>query len=430
MWPEKVMTRGRTATNAVVYYAFSPLGSNATYTGETWKYSGVKGEVNIVHATNSKNYKPSRFYPIFHRFEATEVEQTGDSDVVTYTGGNYKSPNEAYNWKTTLSGPIAAAFCGNSVPSLLASPIYSADRYNSVVGPSIRQATERFNSPNLMGGVAAFEGLQTLRMLASPMKGLQKLASHWVSVAKARAKGVKGRNTSNKKLLDALSETWLEYRYGIMPLIYDLSALIEGYRSRRIEYNTLNGKSSLTVTDFPVRNQYTDWILNVRFLFEERRKIVAKAKTVLAYRDNLQASPWEWALWQNGFSPSQLPQAVWELVTLSFVVDWFIDVGGFITSLQHNPVRDFLAQCTSYKEVTERKRYFTGVQCYYSAYPQRVIPKCSWTQTYQTLIRRVDEDVSLGAGLINPSMSWKRQVDALTLLWGRQPNVLRSRIRL
>jgi hypothetical protein len=260
------------------------------------------------------------------------------------------------------------------------------------------------------------------------MKGLQKLLGDMVSHAKKRKARPGATRTPAHKTLDALSESWLEYRYGVMPLIFDLSAIIEGYRKRRIEYNTIRGKSSLSVTDYPFRNYSFGSVLGLTFFGEERRKVTLKANTVLTYRDNLRVPDWKWHLWENGFDPSQIPIAVWELVPLSFVIDWLIDVGGFITSLQVNPVRDFLGQCTSYKEVVERKRYPTKVK-----YGSVELPPPRgdyWMQTSQTLIRRVNEEVSRGARLLNPSISWKRGVDALSLLWGRMPKQLRSRTRM
>jgi hypothetical protein len=253
--------------------------------------------------------------------------------------------------------------------------------------------------------------------------------------AQKASKSVKGLNTKSQKLADALSSTWLEYRYGIMPLIYDASAIIEGYRNRTYEFKTVRGKSSL-VTDYfgSTNGQWTsyDLFLGLCFRISDVRKVELKANTVLAYRDRLEVEPWKWHLWENGFHPSQLPSIAWEMTKLSFVVDWFIDVGGFIASLEYNPVRKFLGQCTSYKELTKVTRSLKDASYYQRYAPdKKYVPVDSqvsipYAYEYQTLIRRPNEDVPIWEGLLSPSMTMKRQIDALSLSWGRVPKDLRS----
>lgn len=114
---------------------------------------------------------------------------------------------------------------------------------------------------------------------------------------------------------------WLQYQYGIAPMVGDIHSLIDhmlrSVRAGRLLSATVSGRNALNRQDY---NDSVYWRKQTGFQFWTAK---------LYYTVRADSLPRELA--QLGISNPLL--LAWELIPFSFVVDWIIDVGGFMSSI-------------------------------------------------------------------------------------------------
>lgn len=146
------------------------------------------------------------------------------------------------------------------------------------------------------------------------------------------------------KTLDP-SDVWLQYQYGVMPLIWDITgamtSLSDGLRKkdkplramRRIESNY-----GLPFRPFPYSST---------LVWEVAGKCTVGAETCIYGRIS---STYLDAL--NRWGLSNIPAAAWDLAPYSFVVDWLIPIGNVLRALSTRTGIDFVGGFTNTKVVT------------------------------------------------------------------------------
>lgn len=125
-----------------------------------------------------------------------------------------------------------------------------------------------------------------------------------------------------------IPSAWLALRYGLMPIYYDINGIMEAaskqlggkerktYRSSRQEgsrWDIAYPPSSGGYTDTYQVSQDGDCLISVR------------AGCVAEYSADVNQ------VW--GTHASYIPSAMWELTTLSFAVDWIVNVGDWLKAL-------------------------------------------------------------------------------------------------
>jgi len=126
-----------------------------------------------------------------------------------------------------------------------------------------------------------------------------------------------------KSRLKLFADYWLEYRYGWMPLVYDVNDAANALLHERRKGDLIKGKGYRNAPDTVTATHsvntgtetwyYTD---TIEYSYQYRSTCYAEViNPVLA---------------TYGFNPVA---TAWEVVPFSFVVDWFVDVGGWIRSL-------------------------------------------------------------------------------------------------
>lgn len=200
----------------------------------------------------------------------------------------------------------------------------------------------KFSAPDEDVGAFLGELPQTLRMLTSWVRGFKgavrearKGGFTWARAERAWRRLRDGE--SLKKLPDRLSSSWLTWRYGIRPLFWDAQMWMKiaserakrapaGLRRKVARYsNSLDGavRTSIRIPgDFGQYPAQISWTSEV------------KCETTCYYQILGEVSDLEWIVHKYGLHPTQVPALLWELTPLSFVVDWFVDVGTWIKALQ------------------------------------------------------------------------------------------------
>jgi hypothetical protein len=124
------------------------------------------------------------------------------------------------------------------------------------------------------------------------------------------------------------ASAWLEYRYAIMPLILDVSSIIEAFKGGEqiLQYDA--SKRLTNVLDVENSLPFGGEYLHVKGTLREEVSASARIN-VLSQCDPAPLGTGIWDVLRTG----------WELVTLSFVVDWFIGVGDWLTSLRDTKLK-------------------------------------------------------------------------------------------
>lgn len=151
--------------------------------------------------------------------------------------------------------------------------------------------------------------------------------------------------TRRKSRLKLFADYWLAARYGWMPLIYDINDAAVALLDEKRKGDLIKGKgyrnSPDTLSAFHAVNTGTEtWYYTDVLSYSYQ------------YRSTVYAEIVNKILATYGFNPLV---TAWEKVPFSFVVDWFVDVGGWIQSL--TPALNgisYLGVGASNKLITER----------------------------------------------------------------------------
>lgn len=256
-----------------------------------------------------------------------------------------------------------------------------------------------------------------LRSAISPVRTIRKL------IATGRLRNV--------------GDWWLQYRYGIMPIIYSIQDIVKTLEERNAVYRSVHKSAQLQVD--PIKREpdaeccffeTLQYSASIRGVGKER--IGGTSLTRLHSR--VRANPLNTA---------------WELLPFSFVVDWFVNVSDWINaqSSSLSNIGTDRHYCYSVKVSKTKRVYFrdnhddrrtlsTGpwIVPYGQVFGQSSRSGGSderrdyevFTTSEDSYYRRVF-DPSQVTLQISPSMNWKRWADSVALTASQTRDLLRRR---
>jgi len=163
---------------------------------------------------------------------------------------------------------------------------------------------------------AKFDGASQLAELGETIVYLHRLLTDLESICKL-AKRLKGYGQSS------FGSAWLEYRYAIMPIILTIKDLLDLNKPFRT-----NIFSRYIIPAHTTKKSY-DWVSSANgFYF--RSAVTDSIKTAGRVKILQRYDPHPY-----GFGLQDVVMAAWEVTPLSFVVDWFLGVQNWLTSLRN-----------------------------------------------------------------------------------------------
>lgn len=228
----------------------------------------------------------------------------------------------------------------------------------------ITEAIANLNGKTLDLLTTLAEAPETVSMIYDALKSILMLAREF----KRKMRGLS---------LDTAANLWLQYRYGIMPLVYTVQDGLEVLKNLSNEITYIDEKKKRR--EFESRS-----VLGVDVTEQVTHRVFLKRRI-----DPSQSL-------SNEFSINPFVTA-WELVTLSFVVDWVLNVGNVISALT-TPISWQEEKCT-YSLKRECNVQIDGLSIEYETY-QRII------------INNPTNHVKLA---LNPEMNRNRWLDLLAL---------------
>lgn len=250
--------------------------------------------------------------------------------------GNFRDPNPWYYEVLEQRNPLGTFRWRRRVvwytwPSL--TPVYGYITYiekqpnglnpvritraQALLEKAREQAYERLTSNargNLDLSVDAFQARQNIRMFRVIDR---------VEKSIARLKFLPGRSKTDLavKSVKYLGSKWLEWVYGVKPLIEDIYSIAE--ESLRYNVNKtvkVKGTSSIKETNYEyVSGVWAGQTKDVVYKLDS----FAKSKFQLELKSPDQYDP----ATMSSLNPISI---AWELIPFSFVVDWFYDFGGYL----------------------------------------------------------------------------------------------------
>lgn len=208
---------------------------------------------------------------------------------------------------------------------------------------ALQRAYGNIEQPDFNSQLFLAEISETIAMLSNPFAGIQKIYKRY-------SKGRKRLRDLLKAQANLHADTYLQYMFGIKPLISDVQDIYSMVRKKSVAENRMYGKGtskSLDVLDIGgVDTSFETAIQNLVWTFsgETRYKTTSKVYYNLAF-----ASPMYDLVNKWGFNPIMLPVTMWETVPLSFVVDWFVGVKQWLMAMRPKPGVNILGNTTSEK---------------------------------------------------------------------------------
>lgn len=174
---------------------------------------------------------------------------------------------------------------------------------------------------------------ETLAELDTTVLGLQRMLEQTQKLIK-----MKSGHTKMAATYSAAGSAYLMFRYGLGPLFNDIQGVINAVEKKLGEQRiTSRGKVSVT-------NNFSDkllgsWIGQVSFdaMYHTSEKITVRATSLDEVAVDL--------AWAYGFTSKGLITLPWELLTLSFVADWFLNLGDYLGALVPSLALHNLGMC-------------------------------------------------------------------------------------
>lgn len=189
------------------------------------------------------------------------------------------------------------------------------------------------------GLVALAEFRETVQSLLHPIDATLKwLARNAPSKKKRRKRSYKAKAS---ELAKAVSDQHLTVVFGILPFISDIQGILKALESLEPlpVRQTARGKASQQIQESETEVQRVHDSLT-EYSDQSTTASVTRTVTVRAYQLYETKVTIANAL---GITFSNVPLAVWQTATLSFVVDWFANVGDFISALTPRADISYLA---------------------------------------------------------------------------------------
>jgi len=182
------------------------------------------------------------------------------------------------------------------------------------------------------GGTFLGELGQTIRMIASPLRSLRSGIDDFYSQAKKHARRYRDVNAANK----AIAGTWLEYSFGVRPLVNDIQDGLRLLDAQPTEYRKVISATA------DVDQEMQSWVGELVYGYlKYQYSLLQTGKSSVRYKGAVNASMERAPSFaeQAGLNLSNFVPTVYNLIPHSYLVDYFSNIGGVIDAASLGRVR-------------------------------------------------------------------------------------------
>jgi hypothetical protein len=281
----------------------------------------------------------------------------------------------------------------NKRPSLKTSPQELCALHQGVTNEAIVAAYAEANGAAIFDmAPVLFEAAETLSYIKNVLKGGRLLVTNLPSAFRNAKKAVKSPES-----------LWLEYRYAIMPLILTVSDAIEAYKGG-VSRRTYDSRVEVP----KVKQEYVDpsWRYGTlpNGLYDIRNEVVDSVTSTCRLYVRSQCDPAP-----LGLGLFDMLRGSWEVVPLSFVLDWIVGVQNWLTSMRDTQLELDASYVTT---VVNRRGEVRSYDYSDMEWQEHV----RWGYDEYMMERITDPQLPNLPVLQNGKLSLLRTVDAITLL--------------
>lgn len=220
------------------------------------------------------------------------------------------------------------------------------DTYNAGLSPAresliqqaCTQALANVHKPEVFGLVALKEMRETVKGLIRPLTGALNFLSR---NAPGRRIGKRLTTKNARWSAKQIADQHLSIVFGLMPFISDVQGTLKALETVDVfsQRYTARGYGSATDSDVyqTTTVAYEDVSTRETVVRTYENKVTVTVRAYQLYEAQLELD----AL--MGLRPQDVPLAVWQTATLSFVADWFVNVGQLISALTPREGVSYLA---------------------------------------------------------------------------------------
>lgn len=259
---------------------------------------------------------------------------------------------------------------------------------------------------------------QLLEALRAPRETGLKFLARYMS----RPKGKAFRNQA----ISDLTQAWLAYRYGFLPIVYSIEDAIKASVSAKSSVYQKVVKTDLQRTD-PGGTPLKDDLINTRVSFgwhtvDMRLRRYVTESSALRYQLERIYSVADFERKKLAINPAL---TMWELTPWSFVVDWLVQVGDFISALTPTCSSDSAATISHKRVLSETwvvDYVVQNIKPDGAGFSEIFLKAPSiGTSVKTTVIEDYKRDVDTGSSNftipIGLQMNLKRALDSFALSW-------------
>lgn len=282
---------------------------------------------------------------------------------------------------------------------------------------ALAKAYANVNSSTLCTAEYLKEAGETLQMLKHPFRSSHELL---------RKIYRKGRRGSSKRTAaasaKAMSDSWLEYRYGWQPILLDMSAIMKlvSEASKRMRVRLVSRASQNFKSELSKVHEVSGGLprANAATVTARHERDVRVAAGVI-YEVQPHTAP-EQIMATLGLRARDLPPSLWNLIPFSFVVDWFVNVEDWLQAVMPVPQVSYLANwVTTVDNVTTD---ITNIRTLVTLGPSPPTPAANFygnggTSLVKTCLvtRDLNQSIASHPVLTFQPLSIRRQIDAISL---------------
>lgn len=290
-------------------------------------------------------------------------------------------------------------------------------RASAALSQAQMEAYETANGPDCPGLTWVAEAGETASWAADILRSFWKIVKRIklseVDAVLTSAKSLSKRRpkasgkSPNLDLADSkVADKWLEYRYAITPLALQLEEIVQllvEERSEKLETQSGFVENIDELTVDTVTRDLTSC------------KLYAKHDVQAIVRGACKLYPS--AMRQEtdyGFTPWDAISAAWEITRLSFVIDWFVNVGLWIGA--HRPGGAVIRYQSNTSVISVREMFDVSRYEVYQPYSVQRFEPCKWSQSYNIVIRSTEVELPELPRFNIEALSLQRKLDAVALI--------------
>lgn len=311
------------------------VSSKVSY-NQTWNnHEPVGGEV-LTGWQGTRSQITDDNHPFFREMQRRGDIILGNCDIWTWTRSY--SPMSLV-WSSSYPDAYYVAWEGDLAACI--EPYHprdtSAEAYVSQMGElALVKAYGKIRGSSLMSGEIASDIGRTIGMIRHPFR---KAAEHLGMAVKSAARHY---GKTARSVAKANASAWLEYRYGVKPLMLDASQAIKMAsktansfkRSRLVVRSSekIQRLNNQVFSDEPVQSLPWGWKVSGSVATNEAISMHAGVIYEIANRSPSQKLSEDLRLGSDS-----LAATAWEVMPFSFVADWFVNVGPWLEAMNLPP---------------------------------------------------------------------------------------------